>query len=726
MVLASLLFLLTAPTVSVQADSIRVDALLSNLSQQSGAKLICDGAIAQEPIIVQFTNQPLETVLQKIADVAGGQWTTNPKGERVLSQPPSLKRTQEAEDAAKVTAFFVELFTALKAESDKFSGLDAKRAALAVDRYRWVDMSDEDTTKELARVTIDNPAYRFAIGLLEKAGPASIAKLEVGERIVFADSQTPMQRPYPKGSGGLVAELKQSIGLMEAAKRALGNPKKQSVNYGGLPLTGPGSLAAGYGKTIVGIKRFGVLQLSYDVTTVDAKGRSVLQGSGFFPAYGLRFSAKTSGEGKPLALSHAVKTYVELRGNLGYAWASGTTIKLADGSLVPVSAGMSHAEASGKGPSQDVLTVLADPVKDDPVGVIAGSLLRQVASNKGKPLIATLSDAAVPWILEALRRKTINTDSDLIEYLQQSMLPVGSRMPSAQVSDGEWLVVKPFLPAIARKDRFSRAALRTLVQAIRRTGALSLEDAAAYIATCTRQPTFGSLDTMIIENADPASDKSAASLMYNPALPFLVKLNPSLWSALESGPVKVSALPPELRARVQRWTFGEFDINRLREQASIGKPMRSERPGGLPGFPPLETEPTELFPTGLPAGATVSLEVKRTPAVVARTESGYRLIMSAYSMAFLEQFPEGIGGGEPRPRRVIVGYTPASQRSLVLKLHLIEDIDAALHSTETSLVRNAHETTQENLPQNIRRAYDEAKKALGDSPWGKAKPPPPK
>lgn len=725
MVLASLLLLFAAPTVSVQADSMRVDALLAELSQQSGAKLTCDGAIAQEPIIVQFSDQPLETVLQKIADVAGGEWTTNHKGDRVLSQPPTLKRKQEAEDAAKVTAFFGELFSALKAESDKFSGLDAKRAALAVDRYRWVEMSEEDTTKELARVTIDNPAYRFAIGVLEKAGPASIAKLEIGERIVFADSQTPMQRPFPKGSGGLVAELKQSIRLMEAAKKALGSPKKQSVNYGGLPLTGPGTLAAGYGKTFVGIKRFGALQLEYDVTTVDAKGRSVLHGSGYFPAYGLRFSAKTSGAGKLLAQSHAVKTYVELRGNLGYAWGSGTTIKLADGTSVPVSAGMSHAEASGKGPNQDVLTVLADPVKDDPVGAVAGSLLRQVATNKGKPLIATLSDAVIPWILDALRRKTINTDSDLLEYLQQSMLPKGSRMPSAQVADGEWLVVKPFLPAIARRDRINRVALRTLVQAIRRTGTLSLEDAAAYVATCNRPPTFSSLDTMIIENADPGMDKSEASLMYNPALPFLVKLNPSLWSALESGPVKVSTLPPELQARVRRWTYGEFDINRLREQASIGKPMHSERPGGFPGFPPLETEPTELFPNGLPAEATVSLQVKRTPAVVARTESGFRLIMSAYSMAFQEEFPEGIGGTEPRPKRVIVGYTPASQRSLVLKLHLVEDIDATLHSTETSIARNAQETSQENLPQNIKRAYEAAKKALGESPWSKAKPPPP-
>jgi hypothetical protein len=717
----AILLVMADPLVSFQADAVRVDTLLADLARQSGQKVACDAAVAPEPLIVQFKDQPLEEVLKRVADVAGGEWVR--KGdERRLTRSPSLRSKQEQADQAKLLAKLGELIANLKAESDKIPRYDEKRAALAVDKVRFVDMQQDDTMAELGRMAVDDPAYRAAITVMAGAGAGSLAKLDIGGRAVFSDDPTPMQRPVPKGQKAMLDELKGSIALMEAAKKKLGSPKKPYVNFGGATTIGPGSLAGGYGKTVFALKKMGSLSFSYEVFTVDGKGRSALAGEGYVPDYGLRFRAVYAGAGKPLEITPDVKTFVELRSDLGYAWASTSFAKLPDGTKITGSNAMSKAEASGRGPNLEVAGLLSDPVSRDPIGIAVGSLLRQVAAQKGKPLLATVSDATVLPVIDAISRKTVRTQDDFIGFLQQTGVRASSRIPYSEVEDGAWLMVKPIFPAFARRERINRLALKTLLSAIHKAGALSLDAAARYVATCYRPPTFGSLDAAIISHADPTVDKAACDMVFSSALPFLAQLNPAQWDALSNRRVKVSLLPLELQTIVRRWVFDEFRYDHLME---LGKVLRSEAPGGRPGFSPIATEPTEMFPDGVPTTASVGIEVKSVPAAIVRTQAGFRLIFDADSLGYQEANPRAPVPDEEFVPRVIEGYTPASQRRFTITVYLREDLEPAISTRETKIAPGAAETDRNGLPSSLKKRIELIRNAFASQRVPDRKEPPP-
>lgn len=722
MLTLAILLVMADPLVSYGSDAVRVDSLLADMARQSGQKVACDDSVAKEPLIVQFKDRPLEEVLKLVGEVAGGDWEIK-NGERRLVRPASLKQKQEQADQAKLLAKLGELIANLKAESDNIPKYDTKRAALAVDKYRFVDMLQDDTMAELGRMAVDDPAYRAAITVMAGAGAGPLAKLDIGSRAVFSDDPTPMQRPFPKGRKAMLDELKGSIALMEAAKKKLGSPRKPYVNFGGATTIGPGSLADGYGKTVIAFKRMGSLSFSYEVFTVDGKGRSVLAAEGYVPDYGLRLRAVYAGADKPLEITPGVKTIVELRSDLGYAWGSTSFAKLPDGTKITGSNAMSKAEASGRGPNLEVANLLSDPVSRDPIGIAVGSLLRQVAAAKGKPLLATVSDATVLPLIDAISRKTVRTQYDLIGFLQQTGVKASSRIPYSDVEDRAWMIVKPIFPALSRRERINRLALKTLLSAIHKAGALSLDDAARYLATCYRPPTFGSLDAAIISHADPTVDKAACDMVFSPALPFLAQLNPAQWYALSSGRVKVSLLPLELRAIVRRWVFDEFTYDHL---MALGKVLRSEAPGGQPGFSPIATEPTEMFPNGVPAAACVGIGVKSVPAAIVRTQTGFRLIFDADSLGFQESNPRAPVPDEEYVPRVIEGYTPANQRRFTITVYLREDVEPAISTRETKVAPGAVETDRDSLPASLKRRIDLIRNAFASQRAPDRKEPPPK
>ena len=559
---------------------------------------------------------------------------------------------------------------------------------------------------EVQRMFRTNPVARATTRILASMTVSDLAAVRVGGRLVFSDKPTPMQSPLPAKAGLALEELKRDAQLMLAANERLGQQLRPSISYGGLPDVGPGPQDSGYGKTIIEVRRPSIVRFKVNVTMVGRDGRNWLRGSGSLPNdYAPPPAVAYSHEGPKLALSDTAKAFGYMRTDVGARMAQWASRVLPDRSTITGGYGVTSAEQDGKAPDLGLGEVLSDPVGRDPLGIVLGASLRQVASGRGKQLLASVSDSTMVdscgWILGSwVLGSSVQTQGDLMDALTQVRHPANERLPRVEVSEtGPWMVVTPYLKVLAREQRMNRSALKSLQDAVRAQGAVRIADAARYLEKAPAPPSFFSLASLYLNHFEPRIDPSAFELLRSPALPFVARLSPQTLRSLEAG-VFVRDLTPDLRESVRRWVF---DVPESSGDLSM-REMELQKP--------LATETTEVFPNGIPAGAQVFIERSDAPAVIARAESGFRFFMSIDSLGFFEaDSAQKAADGNPLARK-LVGYRPASQATYWVRVVLPGGKDLKFGLTETLALPGSQEGKREELPKSALDRIEFARKAF--------------
>jgi DNA-binding HxlR family transcriptional regulator len=701
--IASLALIQSGPAVSYAADAVTVGELVKALAKEAKVNLDVAPAVAGEPVVVQFKDRPLDEVQARLANLIGAAWIDN-GGVPTLTRPASLRTDQEREERRRMADWLTRMLDLRLREFEKVGAFDRAQADLLVDRYRLAEMKVETFTTELARINADNPVVRATTGVLRTVDPIRLIQMRIGQRIVFSDSPTSVQSPLTTKGKALLDATRKDITVMEAASKALGNPRKPFMNIVGHPIAGPGTTRDPYGKTVLAITRYGALDFRFELTQVTKDGRRLLNGQGALPDLGSQLVFNLPKKGHPLEVSEEALALgkLEVRGG-GVNYGGSRRIEMEDGKVITASFWVPFEEANDDDPAARVRPKLIDPVRYDPLGIVLGPLLRQAATRRNASLMATLGDDGLRLLARMMGGEGISTEEALWAALTRSTVDEKDRIPLATIKESpEWIEIRPFFPVYARTARFDRRAVRDLIGEVRREGALTLAMAARYGRPLRRS----SLEYLYIINGDPAVGPTEVGGVFNAATEFFLDLTPGQGNRLREEPLPVGDLSVEQRERVRRWVYEDL-LRFYRDHAE-----RTSRNALAVDHMPLIYEPTELFPNGVPPSLRLSIEQKETPVVLTQSTQGLRFALDAPSLGLLEGMQAQPGKHPEAARRSLVYYRPARWLSYRLKLLFDPKNELTLGVTETRPNSGSRFGPRSALPEAVLKEAEAVREAF--------------
>ncbi|MEW5884022.1 MAG: hypothetical protein AB1725_07350 [Armatimonadota bacterium] len=668
MVLATLAILSLGPTVTHQANAVRVGDLVASLAEQSALPLDCSPALATEPVVTEFRDRPLEEVLDALAWVVGAEWEER-EGRRTLVRSSSLRARLEREEREMRARWWrAYLDEQLTQHGDEDIEVRLRRFVQMYQEFTSSEPQGVDWLTSSRSLAAANPIEGLVFELLDAIGEEELAGLEAGDRVVYSDNPTPMQRQLPRSARRALARLALVV-------RSLGSPDGWRSRSSSLPrVIAPD---AEYGKTLLILRGITPYGMRPRIVVASSDGRVMMEQEVLIPP---PLYTPLEGGGAELQVSSVMRLFARLQQDAGYAMASGGAWTTPEGRREILSYGISHAEKEGIRPDFGFGPILRDPVAHDPTGVVLGSLLRQCAVAMDRPLVAAAPDDAVVALGRRLVIGAVGSAGQLIAFLSSGSFAYCERAQS------EWLLLRP-APPVSGRVRFSRDAAKRFISTMDDSKQPTLEAAMRYVSERPGLPSLGALDRILISHSVTTVDRAAIEVLLTRPVELLAVLGVSGRSALQRQPVPFARLDPIARDIIHRWTF------------------RADRAGDH-WAPPDEdriaaSEPTERYPHGVPADTLVSLEVSRVPGFIATTRGGYLHNLSLYEVAMLEA--EAMRVGSPEFALLL----PAQEVQYVVRVEYPDGVIVEHRTQETVPQTGAAAVPRDRLPEALRRRLDD-------------------
>jgi hypothetical protein len=583
-------------SIAFRQGATRVPAILDALSKETGIPLKASPYFENEVLVVSVKERPIREVLGKLADAVSGQWRFE-GGAYLLAR--DLKKTQEEERESNARR--VEQVKELQAGAREMLAKDFSPQTLEDAARQREDLEtkmqgriDYEVWRKYEQLANLGPFQRAAMRLLVGIDPKILAGIGPRDRVVFSTSPTSMQRPI---GGHATAAIEQLIGeqrLWADVQAQMPGDDERRMFVGSFE-TPRKAFKKPIGKVLFIANRSAWSDdVDFSMLVVDVDGKAV--GRVDLQEDSLRRHVpeerKTENESRdPIGLSEASKRFTDL------ASARMTGI---------------GSKSAWQQPARDLVELLLQPEKVDPLSFILSDVLLQLADRKKMDLMAVANDADLLWM------STVGTKNK------------GLTVGTAEKMFGEtlkyddssgWMTVRPADPYQARLDRLDRHAMGGLFRAIDKEGRLSLDSIASYLLKSRGPNVF--VTQMICRLLDPQVVADFWQKGDEDALRLYATLTPIQRQALRGGQkLAYGSLSPQQQALVRRLTYGS-DVNVTSSASFEVEPTESDL-SDFVGIEGLSAEPTELLPRGIPAATQVSLTAGQTMVLYAYdgTEDG--------------------------------------------------------------------------------------------------------
>lgn len=686
------------PTVTFAADAIQTKAFVEEVAKQTGQKLSCAPNVGIEPIVVQLDGAPLSELMPKLADLAGAEWVSK-DGEKRLTRSAELLAKLEKSDHEKAASQWKAMLDAQLKEVNALPKYDQREAERMFRQKEINEMPQADSDKEVAYLSMSNPMYRAASKWLAIMGPEAIGRMQIGERIVFSDSPTRAQIQFTQPALDALKTMRKQLDTMaEVAKRQ----DDRHIPYGGLPLFGYGlNLNNGYQKTIFAVSRTKALNVRFDLMVVDKQGEQIVSVSNALPHDWARVAASPGLKGRKLELNAETTSLAQICCEAGVAGASGSITVLPNGKKVDVGSYLLQNENDEASLDRGMGATLSDPTKYDPIGYLFGKLIKGVADDEKRQLLATVPDSALYFLARDIAYKRIRTDADFLEFLTESSLPANVRQPFCELSRTEnWLIAKPFLPTITWTQRFNREAAKTYMATLRQKGYADLDDAIIYIQNRTGLTGISSVDKMIISHANLQLCRISVEGALRSPIEYLSLIGPAVWRGHVGRQTTFSQLALPLQKQFTQWVYW---TNELSQEAN---PWLAHDDARM-----FLREVTERLPNGIPPESVVTFERDQHLAFIARSKDGNVFDLSVYEYANQTGDSPGVFNSKHQ-RRELVALREAINNVYTLTLDLKNGFIFRRTIEETLAKPGAVELKPDQLPESTKKAIEEARKII--------------
>lgn len=605
--------------VTYKTVAVPVQRAVAEIAAISGTRLEVADAASRNILVISVKDVPLSELLDRIATAISGEWTTDAEGIRRLNYSTAQIRKEEAAEhearAKKIANALAELRKKLD-EKPKPQDPNAKLNEM------------ERAQMFFGQMATMTPTNRAIILIASRLDPGLLASMKKGDRVVFATTPTPMQRPL-----GNISAVIQDLIVANNQKAEEAALAKKAQQEGGIPKTVEQERTERQMRETFGAMFGDTLQEPKVINEPPAKVLLIATTGGGFPFMGLGNEITVQ-----LKLFNA-NGEVVLRGsqslNLDTSFvdlmaASAQEPKPETGKPIKFSAltqefnslsrvNMMAGFGPDRRPSAELAKQLTQPDKYDPLSYAPSEALHAVAETKNLNVVANLPDYLV-GMAETFSRGTGGTVESFLSGLE-----TGGNVEIK--TEGAWMTIRPSRPAEARAGRLDRSALAALISAAEKKLVPTLDDFAAYALKNEAPMETPVALPYIMLFAPNAMSQGMRGMTNWTMLRLYGSLTQGQREALRSGArVSVVSLLPGQRALVEKMAFGS--------ESKLKVERDGERPRGEMGFMELiqqfmpqpardfRDEPTEIMPNGIPQQAYITAAVSNeTVAMIARSDN---------------------------------------------------------------------------------------------------------
>ncbi len=705
-----------AKTVTVKTGLETVAAALEAIGRATGETLRASPRLADLPLLVRVQDAPEADLLARIAETVGGEWRRD--GEAlVLSSDSALERKLAAAGDPKRIARLAAKLAGMERATEglKFDETFAKKqreegAKLFSGVFSGAGMESFDPGKIFASsLFTQSPATRAIAAILSKIGPAPLAGIRPGERVVLALNPTRAQGALPGGSDRIVRDfLAANVRLAAAMKSTAPNDGEFDMFSAMSGAMSGGTATAGGAVSGPDAMAYAHLDLNASdgaivasLTAYDAEGKPI--GSGFsivdLPALPGKEATKPD-EAPPLVYDALAAEW----GAKYRAVAEGATSSQEGlaGLATLFAPGNADARnrALAKGLSPALRAFLADPSKRQPAEPLFAPIADAIPGN----LVATVPDDGL-LTLATLAADPKTTGPKALAALE------ASNAFSVARREG-WTIVGASTPARLRASFADRGALRTLAAAVAKTGYPRLDDLAAYAVAQGRSGgalALGAPIVALIQGAAPFALATNPLVSEFDALRIWGSLSSEQRALLAGGRgVSYRALSPGASDALSRLLY-DSRVGPTPE-ADDGTPNPMAIVGGLFGGGNRGEERTVRFPDGVPSEGFFTAKIVTSPAYrMTDSNSGATLFGGAEILGFVRgakaiPFLASIAGNGEYDR-----FTPARTTDVSLRFVFGPKL-AAVHTLQDQELGTGETVTYDRLPADFRAKAEELSK----------------
>ncbi len=545
---------------------------LAKVSQSAGVPIRVAPQLRDVVVVLSANDVPVDVLLNRVAKEAGfrSSWTGT---EYVFDRPPELQKELQAAWEVKVAKDWADAMQERRKvlEANPWSMETAKRAT----QPRPSGGEAAGASRTRVRLSQLKPAARLVFRALDRLGPSAMTQAGSFGRIVYSRYPTAMQKPLP-GFEELVQTYVRESALTGST------PGSRTPSFGGLP-----SWSHPVGKVHLEISSFGQWAMA-NVTLFDTTGKAVDR-SLFLPS-----QRPTPLPVETRSIVDSLKPFKPSALALELAQFVGTSGEEEERVLVAGQEPMDQEEEQPVQLSPALQSVLLNPEEHDPLALLPGEAVLQVAKQRGKSLVAVLPDALVSTIIGPDEQGMLDLQRICSAILEEGVMVLAQ--------DQRFVTLSPKHPLLAEIDTADRGALGKLIRAAN-AGKLDLNAALSFWGSVSHRYSIeGALDTfpalawLTLENRysrDPTSYQG-------PTLRFLSLLNSAQKQQLASQQgLRLSNLLPNQRTLLSELVFV---LKILSVEAEEGPATA------------VIAEPTEAFPTGLLGNGVVQLQAQQIQA----------------------------------------------------------------------------------------------------------------
>jgi|GEM_PF-6935501 len=736
----SLAFSLLAPSIGVKFDepAQTLEQLMPKLSEWTGQKLTVGSLMAKDVVLVRVMGADYNEVLAKLVKTVGGIWTKTSDGLR-LDRDMQLE-AKEILDANRERAEYLKAEIAkLVVEFNKQPTFDPAKlrenAEAMIGQFQQGQQGQPSQPGQprqpggrgmqgMMGMQNSMPGGRAIIQTLSAMRPDELARIVIGQRVVYSSLPTPMQKPLPGNAINIMrAFVADQVKLGAQMGRGRNRGQGQQVQNEQPPASQQVPVPV---KSFLIVTRNGFNQgLNFNYVVADNTGAAIGTGNLNLGQDGFRGNqAAQSGGAKSedaIKLTPLGQASAQALGRTGGPGGRG---------------GFGGQQDQAQVQSPELAKLLRDPVANDPLSLHVSEVLKAASGEKN--FIALLPDSFAGSVSQLVRGSvspdqviTISKDTWKMEVEQTDT----------------WLTIAPLRRYDSRIQRVDRVALKTLLDSIAKKGSVRLDDLAIY-ATKAPSSGQGGIDAAVVRLLDPASAQAIAQV-YSDDREMLVMyaaMGASTRANLARGQKQaVNSVSTNSFGLLASIVFnsqggptvagqnGQANVNQgteviARSAAQTGQvPLtlaapaqqqgRQQGRGGGPGQgfrggnQNMSVERTEILPRGVPANAIVSMNLRAEPVVKAvNSGSGLARVFSAQMMAgdrARAEMPAPQGGNQPqRPTISWDGYVSGVRSSYTFLFELASGISLVRQLEDTSFDANAKPVAFNQLPAEFQKSVD--------------------
>ncbi len=446
--------------ISYRTVAIPVSQALSDLSKVSGTKLMADGDLGEERIILRLDAVPVRLVMDKIADVCSAEWKPVDGGFELFRSPATVGKLQKADLDRRVshlTGSIQRLVSEAKTEGRMTKDEADKMAQYFIKSNDLLNTGtrpphDREAAAGIRRHMAET---RLLAQILAGMDPAELASLTPGFRYVYTTKPNAVQRQLPP--------------LDEATLRAYvddQNLVSDAVNDQILKVKGQVSrdVTENYPQIDdLNLKVYVVFQAWPGVYTCQVD---------------LYVNSRTNNVGRAdelLANPLQPKDYLSQQAD-GRSKSNFSGLEVSP-QLKPLLLRSESVSPAAVLPPLDpaLRSALLKPTEHDPLLFTSDCVLK-VADAEGVNVALVPCDACESMVMYAAGKGKFTR-----ELLETEMTQYGGEDCSAQ--DG-WFTGKPASPLRADSQRCPRDAMERYLQAIDEQGFASIEDQVGLVLAC--------------------------------------------------------------------------------------------------------------------------------------------------------------------------------------------------------------------------------------------------